>query len=120
MLDFIRAGGFPMLFVILFGLIALVAAALFVWRPEARKLDTIQALGRATLFSAVTGVAADLAAVGYHVPASPEWAHSPDLPLIVMVGFAESMSPAILGFSFLSLVWMLLAVGHRRLAHRTP
>jgi hypothetical protein len=41
------------------------------------------------------------------------------MPLIVMTGVAESLSSVILGFSFLTLVWLLMAVGHRRLARRT-
>ncbi|MBM4321286.1 MAG: hypothetical protein FJ125_15400 [Deltaproteobacteria bacterium] len=101
-----------------FGLVALVAAALFVWRPDVRKVETVRALERAVLFSTLSGLVSALAAVGYKVPANPEWARSPDMPLIVMTGIAESMSAPILGFTVLSLVALLVAVGHRRLARR--
>lgn len=118
MLDFIRAGGFPMLFVILLGLVALAAAAHFVWRPDARKVEVVRALEKAVLFASLSGLAVALAAVGYKVPSTPEWAKSPDMPLIVMTGIAESMSAPILGFTVLSLVALLMAIGHRRLALR--
>ncbi|HYJ10609.1 MAG TPA: hypothetical protein VEX18_16415 [Polyangiaceae bacterium] len=40
--------------------------------------------------------------------------------MIVMVGIAESLAPAILGFMLLSLAWTLMAVGHRRLSRESP
>ena len=115
MWDLFRAGGAPMLFVVIFGSLALVNAALFVWRPSEARLRPLQALDRATLYSALAGVAAALAAVGYHVARDPKWAHSPDLALIVMTGVAESMSAPIFGFTFLALSAMLQAAGLRRL-----
>ncbi len=115
MLDLFRAGGAPMFFVVIFGLLALVSAALFVWRPSEARLRPLQALDRATLYSALAGVVAGLAAVGYHVPQNPAWAKSPDLALIVMTGVAESLSAPIFGFTFLALSAMLQSVGLRRL-----
>jgi len=49
-----------------------------------------------------------------HVTGREEWAHGPDLHLVIMVGLAESMAPAIVGFTLLSLTAMLLAIGARR------
>lgn len=115
MLNLFRAGGAPMVFVVIFGLLALVSASLFVWRPTEARLRPLQALDRATLYSALAGVVAAIAAVGYHVPQDPAWANSPQLPLIVMTGIAESMSAPIFGFTFLALSAMLQAVGLRRL-----
>jgi hypothetical protein len=109
-----------MLLVIVFGLIALGAAALFVARPEARRVETVRALERAVLYSGLAGLVASIAAVGYKVPQNPEWAKSPDLHLIVMTGIAESMSAPILAFTVLALTSMLMAAGHRRLSRRTP
>jgi len=118
MVEFMRAGGVPMWFVLLFGVLALIAAGFFAWRPEPRKIDAIKALSIATVFSIASAIVSDIAAVGSKVPANPEWAHSPDLPLIVMQGVSESMAPGILGFSILSLVWLVMSVGHRRLGRQ--
>lgn len=114
MLEVFRDGGFPMWFILVFGLVALGAAVRFAVRPRPEAMAPIRALTTATLFSIGSGTAAALAAVGKKVPANPEWAHSPDLHLIVMTGIGESMAPAILGCSLLSLVWLVMAVGERR------
>ena len=49
------------------------------------------------------------------MPNNDEWAHSPDMPLIVMYGLGEAVTPAVLGFTALSLAWMFVAVGMRRI-----
>ncbi len=116
MLDLFRAGGAPMFFVVAFGLIALVSSARFSVRPAEANRRTLQALERAVLYSALAGLVAGLAAVGYHVPDNPTWAKSPDMPLIVMTGIAESLSAPIFGFTFLALSAMLQAVGLRKLS----
>jgi hypothetical protein len=103
--------------VLLFGLITLVASGLFAFRPDERKIGFIRAMSAATLFSVLSGVSSDLAAVMHKVPQHPEWSKSPELHLIVMTGIGESLAPAVLGFTLLSLVWMVAAVGVRRLAH---
>ena len=103
-----------MWFLAMVGLLTVVAAAGFARFPDARKLPRINALSRAVAWATVTGLCADLAAVGTKIPANPAWAHSPDLPLIVMTGIAESMSPVTLGGAVLSVVALLTAAGHRR------
>lgn len=117
MVELMRAGGWVMIFVLLFGGLTLAAAAWFAYRPEERHVGTIRALSSATVFSVLAGVFADFGAVFTKVPGNPEWAHDPDLPLIVMTGLGESMAPGILGFSMLALAWFVTAVGVRRLAH---
>lgn len=113
---FFVAGGFPMIFVLVFGLVALAAAARFAWRPEAGRLGHIAALCVSVLFASLAGVAAAVLAVSVKVPANPEWANSPDLPLILLVGLGEALTPAVLGFSFVAVVALVTAVGLRRLA----
>ena len=120
MQDFMMAGGVAMWFVLVFGLLALIAASLFARRPDARRVETVRSLSRATLFSVGAGIVADIAAVGSKVPANPEWANSPKLHLILLEGISESMAPGVLGFTLLSLVWLVMAVGHRRLAQQLP
>lgn len=114
MLTLFRAGGVPMFFILAFGLLSLVSAARFAYNPAARLRGIAEALSRATLFSVATGICAALGAVFQNVPNNEEWAHSPDLHLVVMVGLGESMAPGVMGFSLLSLTWLLLAVGARR------
>jgi hypothetical protein len=115
MLEMFRAGGFPMWAILAFGLFDLGLGARFAFRPERRLLPVIAALGAAVLFSIFAGTAKDLATVGMTVPQHPEWANSPKVHLIVLQGFAESMSPSILGFSLLALVSLECAVGLRKL-----
>lgn len=120
MIEFFQAGGVPMWFVLLFGVASLVAAGAFAISPDPRKVEAVRALTWAAVFSIAAGIVADLAAVGSNVPAHPEWSVSPKIHLIVMQGFAESMTPGVLGFSLLALTWMVMAVGHRRLARELP
>ena len=115
MIDFFRAGGFSMVFVLLFGLLALAAAVRFALWPDVRLSDMLRALTVATLFSVGSGLFSDIAAVCTKVPRNPDWAKGPDLPLIVMTGIGESMAPGVLGCSLLAIAWLIAAVGHRRL-----
>jgi hypothetical protein len=104
-----------MWFVLLFGAVAVAAAARFAWRPAPSRLDRIQQLSRAVAWAIVNGVASDLAAVASHIAARDDWAHSPDFALLVLQGVGESMSPAILGGGVLSVVSLLCAAGHARM-----
>jgi len=114
-----KAGGVPMLFVLLLGVAAAVAAVRFAWRPDERRIGAVRALTVAALFSIGVGTCSDLAAVGHNIASNDEWAHSPDMPLMVLQGVSESMSPGILGFALLTIAWLVMAVGHRRLAARS-
>jgi len=89
-------------------------------RPDPRRVDAIRSLTWATLFSVGAAIISGIAAVGSKVPANPEWANSPKIHLIVMEGISESMAGGVLGFSLLALVWMVMAVGQRRLARELP
>ena len=120
MVDFMRSGGVGMWFVLLFGGISLGAALRFALSPDPRRVDAVRDLTRATLFSVAAAVVSGFAAVGSKVPARPEWANSPKIHLIVMEGISESLAGGILGFALLSLTWMVMAVGHRRLARELP
>lgn len=120
MLEFMRAGGIGMWFVLLFGGISLGAAIRFALGPDPRRVDAVRDLTFATLFSVGAAVVSGFAAVGSKVPARPEWANSPKVHLIVMEGISESLAGGVLGFALLSLTWMVMAVGHRRLARELP
>jgi hypothetical protein len=115
MIEFFQAGGWSMIPVLLFGVLALGAAGRSVARPNERWVGIVRALSAATVFAIMSGLAANIAAVGSHVPANPEWAESPRVHLIVMQGIAESMAPAVMGFTLLSLAWLVAAASVRRL-----
>ncbi len=119
MIEFFRAGGWSMFLILMLGLVTLFAAAAFMRKPAAADIGMIRGFSVATVFAVLTGISADLAAVFTHVPNTPEWAHSPDMPLIVMTGLGEALTPAILGFTMLTLAWMVTAVGVRRLGTAT-
>ena len=114
-MEWFRAGGFSMWFIAAFGALALLAAGAFARRPDPGLLSRIACLRSAVAWAVVTGVASDLAAVGHAVATNPEWSRSPDLPLIVLTGVAESLIPAVLGGAILSAASLLMAVGHGRL-----
>jgi hypothetical protein len=100
-----------MWFLLAFGALTLVCAAGFAARPDYSRLRLTSALAIATLFTTLTAISADLAAVGHQVPSY--LARHPELTLSVALlqGAAESMSPAILGFTVLSLAALLVALG---------
>ena len=115
MLELMKAGGWSMWFVLVLGLGALAASVLFVFRSDLRKLAMIRALSLATVFAIASGLCANVAAVFTFAARGSE----PDLHVVVMVGLAESLAPGILGFTMLSISWLLVAVGTRRVQDRT-
>lgn len=115
MREFWQAGGWSMFVVLLFGALSLAAAVAFVRRPSERGVGMIRSLSNATVFAAVGGVVTNLATVFSAVPRHAEWSQPEQLTKMTMIGLGESMSPAILGFGVLCLVWLVTAAGVRRL-----
>ena len=114
MMTLIREGGWPMWLVLIFGLVSLGTAARFAWKPARAQLGFIFGISTATLFTSVMAICADLAAVGHNTMANwDEWKDS--IVRVLCQGFAESMSPGIMGFSILSMVALLVAAGAARL-----
>jgi hypothetical protein len=113
MLTLIRNGGFPMFFILAFGLIALAAAGWYAFRPNARSLGVIVWMGGATLFATLMGTVADLGTVAYAVSAMIGQGMK-DWHAVIIEGFAESMSPGIMGFALLSMIALVTAVGKAR------
>jgi hypothetical protein len=120
MMDLIREGGYPMWFVLAFGVLSLAGAARFVRSADRRHLGFVIGMSVATLFSILNGFVADLAAVGHSVGvAYHEYSQlEGGVVRILTKGFAESMSPGIMGFTLLSLTWLVAAVGLQRAATR--
>jgi hypothetical protein len=113
----IRNGGvIPMSFILLFGVLALGSAFHFALRAERRTLGFVLGMSRAVVYTTLAATFADLGATCTTVA---RLGTQPDtdtrtLILIVIEGVGESTSPGIVGFSFVALTWMLVAVGQRR------
>jgi hypothetical protein len=118
MMEFFRAGGFGMWLVLVLGAATLATAIMFARKPDERRMSMIRALSWATLFSISTAVASNLATVFYKVPQMTEVVESGQLLNVTMIGIGESLTPAILGSAFLTLVWLVASVGMRRLSER--
>ena len=100
-----------MWFLLAFGALLLVSGARFALRPDSIRLRLTLALGGATLFTMVTAVSAALATVGHQVP--NYLARHPEMTLatVLLQGMAESLSPAILGSTVLTLGALFVALG---------
>ena len=115
-MEFFRMGGFPMFLILIFGAIAVVNAARFAWAPSPGRVPYQIALGAAIVFAGLGGTATDLMTVALRVPSNPDWANDPQVGLIVLTGFGESMAPTILALGALIAQSLLVALGLRRLA----
>ncbi len=88
MLQFFRAGGFPMFVVLAAGIAAIVLAL--------RHSPRAAAAQRAVLFLTAGAFALDLAAVFTNAPDYALRDHAPLLPMVV-TGIGEALSPVVLG-----------------------
>jgi hypothetical protein len=100
-----------MFFLLAFGLAALVLAGLYARVPGRARLRQTLALALATACTSVTGTATAIAAVGHQATAFLARHPAMTLPEVLLEGLAESMAPLILGFTLLSLVALVVAVG---------
>jgi hypothetical protein len=112
---FLLAGGVPMIVILVVGAIALVGAVRFAMTPVAGRLPHLGALALAVAATSFAGMCADLLTVSVKVPANPEMATSENLPIVLLVGLGESLTPAILGAAIVAVTALLVAVGLRRL-----
>jgi hypothetical protein len=117
MINFFIAGGFNMFVLTALGIAILVPAVNFARNADPQRLSLIRTLTQAIVFCTVVGVAAGVAATCHFVATSPEAEKQP-LPLLLQ-GFAETLSNAILGGGILALAWILVAFGVRRMP-RSP
>src|ERR1041384_7428372 len=111
MANLILEAGFPVFFLLAFGLAAMAFAVRFATAPSQRVLRTTLALCAATLLTSLNGIFAALSAVGHHAPEYLKHHPGSSLAEVVLLGLAESMSPGILGFTVLSLTALILALG---------
>ena len=111
MLTLVREAGFPIWFVLAFGALTLLCCARYAAAPRFERLPLAGALALATLFSTITAVCADLATVGHQGPTFLAQHPGTELYALLLQGGAESLSPAIIGFSVLTLSALLTALG---------
>jgi hypothetical protein len=110
-------GGVGSWFVVLLGLVCLVTAALFAWRPDEGRLAVLRALSLATAGSMFTGFVAGVAKSLDGCARLPPAMHD-RWPMFAIKGISESSALLVLGFALLTLTWLIVAVGLRRLAAR--
>jgi hypothetical protein len=113
LLTLIRNGGIPMLFILVFGLIALGTAMRYAARPGPVHLAFSRAMALATFHATLVGFCADLGAVFTKGPRIAAAEHA-DLSRVLIQGLAESTSPGIMGFTLLALTSLFVAVGRLR------
>jgi hypothetical protein len=111
MATLVLEGGFPVIFLLAFGLLAMAFAVRFATAPTQRVFRTTLALSAATLLTAINGIFAAFSEVAHHAPEYVKNHPHSSLAEVVLLGFGESMSPGILGFTLLSLIALILALG---------
>jgi hypothetical protein len=115
MIQLLLSGGAATLVVLALGLATLVQSISFLRDPREGRVGALRAFSQATVWATVGATAAALGAVFHKVPANEDWAQSPDLPLIVMMGVGESMVPLVLGALLLTLSALASGIGFRRM-----
>jgi hypothetical protein len=110
-------GGYPMWFLLAFGLAGTVAAIRYAARPSPNALYRVIGLGTTTSFSTLFGTVADLAALGHRAPDFLKAHPEQSLSEVVLLGVGESMSPGIVGFDLLTLMALIVSFGlYRRVS----
>jgi hypothetical protein len=113
-MSLMRDGGLPMWFIVAFGLTALASSVGYAIRPDDKRRSLTRGMSLATLFATLAAVAAALGATLNTLARRRSAEIRIDLPdgaVNLLTGFAESMSPLIMGFALLALTAMFSAVG---------
>lgn len=113
MVTFWLSGGWMMFVVAATALPMLFTAVKFARNATPHRLSLVRALTTATVFAALAGVVTNLATVGRKVASDPELFK--DALANVLYGFNEAMSPAVLAFPLITVAWILVAFGVRRM-----
>lgn len=118
MIEFFTDGGFGMWPILFMGLACLAASALYAYKPEARRLGFIVAMGLATLFATIGATVMDVGTVCHAVANDPRFADK-DKPAIFLQGMRESTRPGVFGTTVLSVAALLVAAGMSRRPRET-
>jgi hypothetical protein len=109
MLNIFIAGGFPMVFIFVFGAAAIALASSYALTLRQGRKSGARWTMLATLLATLAGVALDMAATCSHLTS----AESVNVQAL-LTGIGESLSPAILGCTLLALGALITAVGSNR------
>jgi hypothetical protein len=112
MAHFIRAGGYPIWIVIALSIPMLYLAVRFAISIDARRLAMLRALTWAQLFAVASGVTSNVLAVLWTVGRREDLLNEPLQP--ILIGLGEAVTPAVLGLSVLTVIWILITFGLRR------
>ncbi|MFO0591055.1 MAG: hypothetical protein U0441_26155 [Polyangiaceae bacterium] len=112
MIEFFKDGGWGMWPILFMGLATLVSAGLYAYRPEARKLGFIIAVGIATLFATAGATITDVGTVCWAI-ANREFPNE-ERPLVFLQGMRESTRPGVFGTTILCVAALLVAAGQSR------
>ena len=112
-MSFFLSGGFPMVFVLVFGLVAIAGAVRFALAPAPGRIGPILAYSASVILVSLAGTAFDFVAVARYVATHDD--AQAELAQILVMGASEALSPVILGFSMTGIVALVAAVGLRRM-----
>jgi hypothetical protein len=107
-----REGGWGMYPILIFGLIALGAALRFAIRADPKLRGFVETMGVAVAFFSLSGFLTGLIATGNYVEANK--LTGGEAALTVLQGVKESTHNLAFGATLLGLVFMVTAVGRRR------
>ena len=110
--DMLRHAGIVSLLSLAIGFAPLVMAAAYVVRPTERRLALMRPLSLAGLFAALTGGATGYLHVFRHYGIATEL--SAEFHRRMATGAAESLVPVVVGFTALTVAWLLVAAGMSR------
>jgi len=112
MVEMLRHAGIVSLLSMAIGFAPLAMAAGYFVRPTERRLALMRPLSLAGLFAAVTGSATGYLHVFRHYGIAADFSH--EFQQRMATGAAESLVPAVVGFTSLTLAWLLVAAGMSR------
>jgi hypothetical protein len=111
-LDMLRQAGIVSLLSLAIGFAPLAMAVAYFVRPTERRLALMRPLTLAGLFAALTGGATGYLHLFRNYGIAPEF--SDDLHRRMATGAAESLVPVAVGFTCLTVSWLLVAAGMSR------
>jgi hypothetical protein len=117
MKEFLLAGGWGTWLVLALGLAAIYTAARFAWKADVKRLAIIRALTAAIIFAVIASSCSGFIKVCHYLVNHPDLDAGEALNTL-LEGLAEVTTLPALGFMALTLAWMFVAVGTRRLQDR--
>ena len=114
MVQLFEEGGYPMWLLLVAALTTFAAAGRFAAQPTRPRLALTRSLSGTVLLFLLMGTATDVAAVGHGAAGYIARHPGETFVTVLLQGMAECMSPAILGFSSLAIVSVLVAIGRLR------